>query len=661
MFRVPPFRYLEFVAGLVFIMLPSASARDNGPHWSRIDSDHFSVLTDADEKKGRDAVVRFEQMRAAFSQLMMKTRVNIPEPFSIIALRSNEEFSRVAPTRQDEGIGRGSFFIPGDDRYYFVLDVSQPDSWRAISADFARVLLNFNYPPTQDWFDEGFATYFSSLKLDDKQMQVGGDPRAEYAVRHGSFADVLNNSPWLSIADLFSQGAPTTQGNSRPSLFEAQSWIVMHYLMNTDKLSSTGNYFGLVESQKLPVEEAIQKAYGMSSAQLGQAVKDYFQALVPALLAPDASKAGANIPAGLKPQAAPVTADVVGATPHDISEPEAQALVAEMSLRLPEHRQQALKDLDSITNAPKGDNAVVHRALGWDDMQQKHFDDAASEFSQAVSLDARDPMTHYYLALWKYREAEVSGHETQGLANMQQDLHIVLDWDPVFAEAYNMLAMAQLEGGGLRAAIDSIRAAVLLAPRNQGYVLGMAKIYLASKNWDSATALLQRISASPDPKIASAARQDLQDIPFLQKYGVPPVHDATGQVIAKPSTPGTVAVASAQGPPIQHTLPKPLPPKTSEEADDENPDQPPPVPQIDRRPIQYAKGKLISVDCSQPPVAILTVVVGAKSLKLRTPDYKSLALVGADEFSCAWANQSVLVNYKAGAGTQGDLVSLELR
>jgi len=677
MLRDRLFRCL-YTAGLLFTMLPaSASARDAEPHWIRIDSDHFSVLTDADEKRGRDIVVRFEQMRTEFSQLLMKTRVNMPEPFSIIGLKSNDEFSKVAPTRQDEAIARGGFFIAGDDRDYFVLDASQDDSWRTISGNLCRVLLNYNYPPTQDWFDEGFVAYFSSLKLNDTQMQIGGDPEAPEQLHptssnsQKSFVDLLNDSTWLGIPDLFATRleSPGTKQSTHNELFEAQSWIVMHYLINQDKLSSTGTYLGLVESQKLPVEEAIQKAYGMTSAQLGQAVKDYFHALAPALQAQGPATAGGSVPNSLKPAAASVTADVVGTSTHEIALPVAQAMVAEMSLRLPEHRDQALKDLESIVSAPKGDNAVAHRALGWDHMEEKQFDEAVDEFAKAVTLDARDPLTHFYLALWKYREAQSSGQETKGLANMQQDLHIVLDWDHEFAEAHSMLAMAQLEGGGLHAATDSMRAAIQLSPRNQGYLLNLAKIYLAGKNWDAATAWLERLTTSPDPKVASAARQELQDIPFMKKYGVAPQHDAGSQAAAKPST--LSSEPSVQPQPIpsssasQHaaTQPKPAPTQTARSSEDtnaENPDQPPAPPPIDRRPIQFVKGKLISVDCSQAPAAILKVAVGTKSLNLRTPDYKSLTLVGADQFSCAWTNQSVSVNYRAGAGTNGDLVSLEL-
>jgi len=35
-------------------------------------------------------------------------------------------------------------------------------------------------------------------------------------------------------------------------------------------------------------------------------------------------------------------------------------------------------------------------------------------------------------------------------------------------------------------------------------------------------------------------------------------------------------------------------------------------------------------------------------------------LIGADQFSCDWANLSVSVNYRPGGQADGDLVSLEV-
>ena len=87
----------------------------------------------------------------------------------------------------------------------------------------------------------------------------------------------------------------------------------------------------------------------------------------------------------------------------------------------------------------------------------------------------------------------------------------------------------------------------------------------------------------------------------------------------------------------------------------------PATPQIDKRTIKFVKGKLLAVDCTQPPSAILTVAVGARVLKLRAQDYKSVTLIGADAFSCDWKTRAVAVNYRAGGTTDGDLVSLEVQ
>ena len=81
----------------------------------------------------------------------------------------------------------------------------------------------------------------------------------------------------------------------------------------------------------------------------------------------------------------------------------------------------------------------------------------------------------------------------------------------------------------------------------------------------------------------------------------------------------------------------------------------------DRRVAKYLQGRLVSVDCSQSPAAVLTVTSGGTVLKLRTSDYKSLVLIGADSFSCSWNDRSVSVNYKIGGLSDGDLVSVELR
>jgi tetratricopeptide (TPR) repeat protein len=641
-----PLRFVFLTVVLLLCRASLAPARSDESHWIRVNSSHFSLVTDADDIKGHAVAARFEQMRAVFGQLLARTRINMSEPVDIIALKNDDEYSKVVPSRRGQGIGAG-FFIPGEDRNYFVLNLSKEESWRAVSRDFALVFLNCNYPPTQAWFDEGFAEYFSSLRFDNKQVLIGGDPE--------SFIDLLNTTAWLAMPELFAtpRAMPAAQEISRHTLFYAESWIVMHYLLSQNKLPETGTYFDLVENQHLPVEEAIQKAYAMSSGQFADAVKNYFHTLA------QGGTAGASPLLGVAPS------DQIGSSNQELPFAEGQALLAEMTVRLPEHRAQAVQELESIIGLPKTDNVVARRGLGWAYMQKKEFDSAVEEFNKGAELNPKDPWLHYYLALVRLRAAQSAGRSTEGLPNVMQDLRLVVDWDPEFVQARSMLAMAQLEGGGVHAAMDSMRATIQLAPRNQTYLLNMAQIYMAGKNWDAATALLERLKTSPDPQIAKSAAEQLEGLPMLKKYGVLP------QAEAKPQPAGTAPPASSpasSATPSSSTAKTPaaVQPKAqtqnpqSDEVSVDQPEQVPAPPQPDKRPIQFLKGKIISVDCSHAPSAILTVSGGAKVLKLHTENYKSLMVMGADDFSCEWKGRAVAVNYRAGGTADGDLVSVEL-
>jgi tetratricopeptide (TPR) repeat protein len=634
----------------------AAPAKSNEPKWARISSAHFAVLTDADDKKNREIVLRLEQMRDVFSQLFRKAKLRLPEPLEAIAFKSDEEYIRVAPLRQGQPTSAPGFFLAGDDRNYIVLDLAAEDSWRAVSHDFARLLLNFNYPPTQDWFDEGFAQYFSSLRLGDDKAQIGGDPAQNLPWEHvlpgepstaanapKSFVELLNRQ-WLPMPELFMM---RKSASGYPPMFYAQSWIVMHYLLNQNKLSEAGAYFGLVEIQKIPVDQAIQQAFGVSAAQFEQAVKSYFQALAWPR-APENKVINAESTTGSVYQfPVPVAAGQVGSSVKDVSESEAQSLIAEMSLRMPEHREQGEKELQTLINDPKTENAIAHRGLAWAHMERKEFDQATQELARGSELDAHDLWTHYYLALVKFRAAQSSREPIQGVSNMVQDLLAVLDLSPDFAEAYNMLAMARLQGGGVHAARDAIRVAIQLSPRNEQYLLNSAQIELAGKQWDDATALLNRLKGSLNPQIAQAAQKSLNDLPTLKKYGVLPQENPSAQPAAASSVPAKAAPAtSASG---------------SEDETTSDQTAVPAEPQIDKRKVQYLRGKLLRVDCSQAPAAVLTVRTASRTMKLRTENYKSLLLVGADEFSCEWTDRPVVVNYKAGGKSDGDLVTVEVQ
>ena len=570
---------------LMSLASPSFSAEPEKSPWLEIHSTHFTVITDAGEKRGKEVALRFEQMRTIFAILLMKDRLNQSQPLTILAFKNDKDYYQSAPLKRIEAapdqsgkvqplqlqpIGAPGFFLAGDDQNFIVLNLFEIEPWRAVEHDFAHMLLNDNYPPVQGWFDEGFAEYFSSLRLDNKQYQIGSDPELSSAYSSDllgqqrqaynpqkSLTEILGAQVWLALPDLLTIKHDTTSYNegTHHTLFYAQSWITMHYLLHEKKLPETGTYFDLVENRQVPVLEALQKAYGMTPGEFEQAVKDYFHSLTPLFLAMDAAKQPpSDTPSGPNPVyqfPVPVGPNDSAITAKPMREADARAMIAGIKVRIPERRDVAVKELQTLATTPEqaapdrtifkrekqeqkkdqtGEteapliaavgNETAHRALAWDHLQRAEFDAATQELNDAAEINPQDVWLRYYGAVLKYRVAKAKHFDMQGLPNMMQDLRGVLDWYPEFADAYDLLAMARMVGGGSVAAMQAERAAMNLAPRNQEYVYHLAEIYVGDKKWTAARDLLERLKTNGNPQVAAEAKDQLSRLASEQKYGL---------------------------------------------------------------------------------------------------------------------------------------------
>jgi tetratricopeptide (TPR) repeat protein len=346
-------------------------------------------------------------------------------------------------------------------------------------------------------------------------------------------------------------------------------------------------------------------------------------------------------------------------------ENDARALTAEIKTRIPQRRAAGLQELQALAATPEttasgkpiqrklasgndedaplvaaSGNEIAHRALAWDHLQRGEFDAAAEELSDAAALDPRDMWIRYYVSVMKYRVAASKHTDIQGLPNMMQDLRAVLEWYPEFADADDLLAMARMVGGGPVAATQAEHAAIQLSPRNQEYVYHLAEIYIEGQKWEPARALLEHLKTSSNTQVAVEAREQLSRLANQQKYGLSASN--AGPKLSAQSSPFDVLEQDAAKRAAEL--------QAAHNAGAE-----------DTRAAKFVQGRLVGVDCSQPPVAVLTVASAEKVLKLRTANYKSLLLIGADTFSCGWNDRSVSVNYKPGGLSDGDLVSVELR
>ena len=306
-----------------------------------------------------------------------------------------------------------------------------------------------------------------------------------------------------------------------------------------------------------------------------------------------------------------------------------------MKARLPDHRRDAQAEMEGMMKALP-ETASEHRVLGWIAMEAKQWDVAFDEFSKAIEMNPKEVWSRYYLAVTKFREAQATNQSVKSLANALLDLRVVIDWYPDFAEAHNLLGMGRVDGGGITSAIQAEQVAIRLNPRHEQYQLNLAKIYGEAKKFDAARALLEHLKLSSDPLVAAAAKQQMKDLEITQKYGVSPEHE---RMQAQAAAEEAARLAK-------------------DEAENKRPEEAPP----DKRPILFAKGRIVSVDCSRDPAAVVTFATGNHTLKLHSADHAKVIVMGEDKFSCRWEGVRAQSNYKAGGKPgEGDLVTIEVQ
>ena len=590
--------------------------RARADNWTEVRSGHFVVNTDAGGDRGRQVALHFEQMRAVFGQLILRSEVSIPVPLTIIAFRNSEEMQDHVPVYQGKAVDLNGFFLGRPDRDFVVLDLSGGDNWETVFHEYAHVLLDGNYPPTPLWFDEGFADYYSTINVLRDSVEMGKPP--------AGYLDVLRRAQWIPLAELFrvQPDSKTYNLSDRRSLFYAESWVLVHYLFDMQKLPAAGEYFGLVENQRVPVEEAAQQAFGVSLQQLEQQVKNYYQS-------PQAVYRTLKLPVDVTKMNT-YTADRI--PPLD-----AQAVLADLDVHMEDHQQRGIQALEALLQQHP-DNVLALRSLGYAYLQKDDLDRAADCFERAAKLNSADPWVHYYSAVLRHRSGEKLTPEE--LEATKSDLKDAIRLNPQFADAYNLLGLAYMQGGDLQLSIRSLTRAVQLSPRNGNYRANLAQAYIFARQWDSATALLQSLAASKDPKIAEQANQQLQQMDQAQAR-------ERVEILGRPADDYTAPQWRPKPKPAAEATPEAKSPQTLQ------------LPQ--EGAIHYLKGTLQAVDCSQAPAATLTVQAGGKTWKILTANFKKMALIGADQFSCSWHDRKVAINYRTMGRDQGALVSMEVQ
>ncbi len=598
---------MKLLRALAFFVIFVSLSAFAEPQWVLVKTPHFTVATDAGERRGREVALRFEQMRAVFGAMFQNMKVNFPVPLQVLALRNRKELNRFAPLWNGKPVELAGFFQGGEDRNYILLDLSVEDAWPVVFHEYMHVLLNGNTPPMQPWVDEGFAEYFSTLRIVGDKGRVGEvSPGTTY---------LLAQEKWMPVQILFSIGHDSREYNEkgdRRSIFYAESGLAMHYLFSQRKQAQALIYSDLVLHQHANPESALRQAFGMDARQLDKALRDYFMGRMSVLLI--------TVPGGLKETSYET---------QFMSEPQVLSMFADVHLHSRDYPELAMTEFQDVLKL-QPDSPDAHRGLGYAYLRKNDFEKAGAEFKLAAAKGSQDARLLYYVALLAVRD---NGTSADDLKQARDKLTTALSLDPEFGDAYDVLGWIEDRLGHFREAIAAAQKAVALSPREDRYSYNLAQHYLRQNSVDQAMAILGPLKNSQQPQIAMMASQQLQVL-ATHKRGAS----------------GTEQSAQASGTRLSVTTEK----GTDDTAEVSDTITLPPV------PAKFLKGIVEKVDCSQQPAAVFTIASGTAKWEMRAADRDKLVLLGTGKFSCDWHDMKVMVNYYERASGTGDLISLEL-
>jgi tetratricopeptide (TPR) repeat protein len=626
---VSSIRVLVFLG--VWGWLPLAAvAADQPEKWVEVRSAHFVVSSNAGEPDARRIAEQFEQIRAVFHGAFGKLRVDPPQPVAILAARDETTMKMLAPEEwAGEGHVRpaGLFHSDGEKDYVVMrLDAQGTSAFHTVYHEYTHALLHMNYNRVPLWLNEGLAEFFGNSTLTAKDVTTGAADKTHLYV--------LSKNELLPVETLLQvkENSPYYNEMNRASIFYAESWAVVHYLLldpEARRQQLLGKFFAAWNTSGDAVEAA-REAFG-DLASFDETIKRYVQQPSP--------RAGVALP----------TQEAVasGYAVRTLSAAEVLAVRGDFFV----HRQKMEQAQPLLEKAVEAEPnlAAAHEALGFFDYRDGDFVAADDEMTKAIELGSTSFLPYYCHGLLLLRDLTATQGDTDTASTF---LERAAQMNPQFAPTFEALTQAYSRSAGTqKQALEAATKAAQLDPTSSSYTINLIYTLLNNNRAREARGLADKLqamaSSQEDTRAARAvlervkeeeewAKENEKDVPAGETPAVSHANVPTGTG----TTPGASSVLAR--------------------------------PEESRRRLGPPTwigidGPIGAIDCSHGPEMTLTLNMGNGAMTFHAENLERVGLSGVSEKttpsmgSCKqWVGRHVKVWFRMveGADYMGEILKI---
>ncbi|MGH9949799.1 MAG: tetratricopeptide repeat protein, partial [Pyrinomonadaceae bacterium] len=393
-----------------------------------------------------------------------------------------------ADGKADEWIA--GYFQSGEDVNYITISTEreQEETYGTIFHEYVHFMLNTSFgsarvPP---WFNEGLAEYYQTYEIFDDQKVILGYVQ-------DSHLNLLRQAKLIPLKQFFevdNYSLHASGGHSR-SIFYAQAWALMHYLIQGNQGANARNldkFIALILRDVEP-EAAFRQAFNSDYAAMEKDLRKYVQ---------DGKYTASQFTMKQKL----VFDSQMTVTP--LAEPEANAYLGDLLLHTGEYADAETHLNKALAVSPNLGAARI--SLGLVKLRQRNFAEAKKNLETALAGDQKNHYAHYSYAYILSRESVdefgmVYAYNAESLRKMKASLLKAIEINPQFAESYSLLGFISLVSGeDLDEALKTVNKGLAIQPGNPDHLLLRAKILMRQEKFADARAVAETVAKSTEKK-----------------------------------------------------------------------------------------------------------------------------------------------------------------
>ena len=457
----------------------------NKESWAEVRSPNFTVISNSGEKEARRIADQFEQFREVFHNSLPQLRLDLGKPLIIFAVKNEDSLKLLLPGYW-ELKGRAhpaGLYAPGEERHFVAVrtNTEGENPYEVVYHEYTHAIMNMNFRDLPIWLGEGLAEFYGNSQIRDKDIEIGKIPAYHL--------EALQQNRLIPIETLLMADAHSPYYNeaNRVSVFYAESWAIVHYLMmdpDARKRQLLANFLNAWNSSGNQIEAAQQtfgdlKKFSQSMEAYARQPVFYVGRVHTSIHGDPKSYASRELP------------------PAELAATRALFYI---------HTQRPKEAIASIDEATQIDPKLplAYEARGLLAYSQGEYSAAEGDFVRAIELNSSSYCAYYYAAATRLRGEIPSADEVSA---MTAELEKAIAMNPQFAPAYAALASVySTRPDTYQKAFDAGKKSVQLEPGNLAYAVNFGYVLLNAGKTADARVLCERIkkAASKPADLAAA-------------------------------------------------------------------------------------------------------------------------------------------------------------